>query len=76
MEGEIVITRSPRHRTTRRLFVLWATVALLTGMLATASTALAVHDEGIFQLEGDPSTADQSTPPAAEDWDLICKAHL
>ena len=35
--------------------------------------AQAVHDIGIFQLDGDATTAPTTPPP--EDWDLICKAH-
>jgi len=40
-------------------------------------SAFAVHDVGVFQLDGDAnsSAAFQSTPPAAEDWDLICKVN-
>jgi hypothetical protein len=41
--------------------------------------ALAVHDEGVFQLDGNGQTAVNSNPAmpaAAEDADSICKAHL
>ena len=36
---------------------------------------LKYHDNGVFRLDGDAQTALPSTPPAAEDWDLICKAN-
>jgi Prealbumin-like fold domain len=64
-------TGSRRRR--RFLFGPMLLVALL-GLLLTAG-AQAVHDEGIFQLDGDATTALPSDPPADEDWDLICKAH-
>src|SRR5207247_11424756 len=33
---------------------------------------LAVHDYGVFQLDGDASTSLPSTPPASDDWDKVC----
>jgi Prealbumin-like fold domain len=59
----------------RRLLTALATVGLLAGTLATASAVLAVHNTGVFQMDGNAQTIVQSTPPALEDWDLICKAH-
>jgi hypothetical protein len=38
-------------------------------------TALAVHDLGVFQLDGNASTTNNPAPTALEDWDLICKAN-
>jgi hypothetical protein len=35
--------------------------------------ALAVHDTGAFQLDGDASTGTQPVgPPASDDWDKVC----
>lgn len=59
----------------RRLATAIATLAIVAGTLLTASTALAVHDAGIFQLDKNASTAVNPLPIAAEDWDLICKAN-
>ena len=37
------------------------------------SSALAVHDTGTFQLDGDASTATQPFgPKAKDDWDKVC----
>jgi hypothetical protein len=44
--------------------------------LLFVTNAGAVHDTGLFQLDGNAQTSVQSTPSALEDWDLICKAHL
>src|SRR6266516_3222309 len=48
-------------------------------LLAAALTALfvaggarAVHDYGVFQLDGNALTSAQSTPPASDDWDKVC----
>ena len=60
----------------RRRYQLGAVLSLVALLAVLAvPNALAVHDLGVFQLDKNASTADQSTPPAAEDWDLICKAH-
>ena len=40
----------------RRLATALAAVALISGTLLTASAALAVHDTGRFQLDGDAAT--------------------
>jgi hypothetical protein len=55
----------------------WAILGVLvtTLLLVGSAVVFAVHDEGVFQLDGNASTAAQSTPNALEDWDLICKAH-
>ena len=60
----------------RKLLVAGSTVMLVVGMMAGAmGTVLAVHDTGVFQMDGNAQTSVQSDPTAAEDWDLICKAN-
>ena len=45
-----------------------ATALALTGV----ATVLAVHDLGLFQLDGNPQVALQSSPyPASDDWDNV-----
>jgi len=50
--------------------------AILFAMLASLVVtlpALAVHDTGKFQLDGDASSATQPVgPPATDDWDKVC----
>src|SRR6266542_3548794 len=58
-----------RGMTWPRVIVLLCVMALFA---AFATTASAVHDIGVFQLDGNAKTLN---PPAGEDWDLICKAH-
>src|SRR4051794_12560837 len=54
----------------RRRAVLLATMAFLAFLV---SSALAVHDTGTFQLDGDASTATQPFgPKAKDDWDKVC----
>src|SRR5262245_50498330 len=65
----------PEGSKRRRRFWL---VPVLVAALATVfwvTGAQAVHDIGVFQLDGDAQTAGSPQPPG-EDWDLICKAHL
>jgi len=52
-----------------------AILLALSLVVALNSTAEAVHNLGVFQLDGNAQTALQSTPTASEDWDLICKAN-
>jgi hypothetical protein len=52
-----------------------AIVSLLLLAVIAVPNALAVHDAGVFQLDGNAQTSVQSDPPADEDWDLICKAN-
>jgi hypothetical protein len=53
--------------------VFGAIVSLLLLAVIAVPNALAVHDAGVFQMDGNAQTSIQSTPPALEDWDLICK---
>ena len=68
------------RRSRRSLLGLLFSVGILALYVVPAQ---AVHDEGIFQLDGNaqtsvdwPATTPQAPPFALEDWDLICKAHL
>jgi len=59
----------------RRRFLLWPVLLVACTALFAVGGAQAVHDAGVFQLDGNAQTSLNSTPPAAEDWDLICKAN-
>src|SRR5436190_10673265 len=66
--------RSPRGlaaglRRRPRLFSFVAAVAMVGAMIPAAPTALAVHDTGLFQLEGNAVT-DAALP--GDDWDRVC----
>ena len=50
-------------------------VLALVLIVALNTTAGAVHNVNVFQLDGNAQTSVQSTPTAPEDWDLICKAN-
>src|SRR5260370_6627592 len=55
----------------------WLGVAFLAGLLVVVFSAptYAVHDTGVFQLDGDASSATQPPPPypqATDDWDKVC----
>jgi hypothetical protein len=61
----------------RRRALLFATVASVAALGAVlVATALAVHDTGRFQLDGDASSATQPgsppAPAASDDWDKVC----
>ena len=45
--------------------------AMLASLVVTLP-ALAVHDTGKFQLDGDASSSTLGTPPATDDWDKVC----
>jgi hypothetical protein len=62
--------KAPRGRT---LLAIIASLVILA--VYGAIPAFAVHDIGVFQLDGNASTAINPAPTALEDWDLICKAH-
>jgi hypothetical protein len=59
----------------RRWLTFVAAVGLLVTSMGIAGSALAVHDLGVFQLDGNASTTNNPPPTALEDWDLICKAN-
>src|SRR6185369_3179513 len=58
-----------------RLLTALATAGLIAGTVLTAGTALAVHDTGRFQLDGDAASGTQLPAPypqAVDDWDKVC----
>ena len=60
----------------RRRWVSLLTLAVIVGAgLFFVRTVLAVHDTGVFQLDGNADTATNSTPPATDDWDKVCYTH-
>jgi hypothetical protein len=76
VEGRIVISRRiTPHRPERRYVTAVAVTGLLASLLLAGGTALAVHDTGKFQLDGDAasgSTAIANPPAASDDWDKVC----
>jgi hypothetical protein len=68
----IIFGRTGRARRLRLVFGPLA-LAMLMG-LAMIPNALAVHDTGAFQLDGNAQTSDLGTPPStgADDWDRVC----
>ena len=69
----------PKGSKKRRRFLFVPILLVACTALFYVSGALAVHDVGVFELDGNAITANggvnESTPPAAEDWDLICKVN-
>jgi hypothetical protein len=49
-----------------------ATLFAMLASLVVTLPALAVHDTGRFQLDGDASSSTPGTPPATDDWDMVC----
>jgi hypothetical protein len=58
----------------RRWLTALAVVSVISGTLLIAGGALAVHDTGRFQLDGDAATGTNTagTPAATDDWDKVC----
>jgi hypothetical protein len=56
----------------RRPMTAIAAFALLGSLVLAGGTALAVHDTGKFQLDGNAQTSIQSNPNGLEDWDKVC----
>ena len=75
--GDIVFCRADPTTATRSTTVGCprGSPTIVSGLLIASGTALAVHNTGVFQMDGDAQTALDSTPTALEDWDLICKAN-
>src|SRR3954463_11216349 len=71
-QGDLSMKIRTRVRS-RRLAALVAAV-VMTASVGVAAVQ-AVHNAGVLQMDGNAQTSVQSTPPASEDWDLICKAN-
>ena len=72
-EGVIVLSRTTFKRGQgRRLLSVLASAMLLTGTLAVGSVALASTPAGLFELEGNASSASGSGGAAPDDWDRVC----
>jgi len=59
----------------KRKAVSWLGVVFSAALLIVvfSAPAFAVHDTGIFQLDGDASSSTQPlSPPALDDWDKVC----
>lgn len=63
-------TRGARRRPTVVLGAIVAS-AMLVGAGLTVNV-LAVHDVGVFQLDGNADTATNPAPVATDDWDRVC----
>jgi hypothetical protein len=61
----------PRSRRRHWTFLSCLVAALTVGVFFI-SGAQAVHDLGVFQLDGNASSTAQSTPTASDDWDKVC----
>lgn len=63
-------THTPRRRLGGLVLAILSTVAMLA---ALAVPAMAAHDTGAFQLDGDAfSNTNSMTPTALDDWDKVC----
>jgi hypothetical protein len=56
---------------TRKAVVAFAASVMLIASFSIVNV-LAVHDYGVFQLEGNALSSLNSTPPASDDWDKVC----
>jgi hypothetical protein len=60
----------------QRWWALATSFALVVGtVVVLGQAALAVHDSGAFQLDGNAQASVQSPSPASDDADLVCKAN-
>jgi len=68
------MTRFLRSTSRRRRLALLGAGFSMASLMAfiVVPAVLAVHDYGVFQLDGDASTSLPSTPPASDDWDKVC----
>jgi hypothetical protein len=73
-EGIVISRRLTPRQPGRRYLTALAATGLLASLLLAGGTALAVHDTGRFQLDGDAAsgTNTANTPTAADDWDKVC----
>ena len=65
-----VVTKKQRGR---RLLTALATASLVTGSLLSASAVLAVHDDGVFELEANAVTANDCTNPPTNNSPAGCE---
>jgi hypothetical protein len=61
----------------RRRFLLVPVLLVAAAALYITVGALAVHDTGRFQLDGDASSSTNTagTPAASDDWDKVCQQY-
>jgi hypothetical protein len=80
LEGDIVLSRVVyKKQRGRRVATTVAAVGLLVGTVLINSTVLAVHDEGVFQMDGNaitsPAVSPENNPVSnttgAHDWDQV-----
>lgn len=64
------LSRLTRRRGLRRVGMV--AVAALSLLAVYTLPANAVHDAGVFQLDGNAQTSVDSSPTATEDWDTVC----
>src|SRR5262249_39440199 len=71
MARKVIGPTGSRRR--RWLFLLCLVVTIGAGAVFIPG-ALAVHDTGLFQLDGDAATGTNTagTPAATDDWDRVC----
>ena len=56
----------------RRRFLLGVVASVAALGVIVVTSALAVHDTGRFQLDGDAESATPNPPPGLDDWDKVC----
>src|SRR4051794_6906497 len=58
----------------RRRFLWVPTLLIVAAALFAITSAQAVHDTGVFQLDGDATSSTNTTgaPGATDDWDHVC----
>ena len=71
MAGKVA---GPRGSSRRRWVALLSLVIMVGASLFFVQTVLAVHDTGVFQLDGDAATGTNTagTPAGSDDWDKVC----
>jgi hypothetical protein len=68
-----VISRTiHRTRQGHRLLALLAGLMLISGTLVTSAVVLASTPAGLFELEGDATSANETAATAPDDWDRVC----
>jgi hypothetical protein len=66
----MISRRLTPERRGRRFITAIAATGLLASLALAGGTALAVHDAGFFELDGN-AVSGNATPPA-DDWDRVC----